>query len=995
MKSRRIIIGAVAGLIGAAVLGLFIVLPMLVKPESFRTLLQEELTKALKGRQVEIGKISLDFWPGIGLQVDNFKVADLVPGQPFISSGNLVVRAALMPLLSRRLVVKQVELDSPALSIVKLKDGKWNFSDLASTEEKPDSGAPQGELTIRTIVINNAAIELTDQTGALAPLRLDLHTLALDNVYTNQPMTAALDASVAQAPGHFRLDAVYGPLSAAPAERKTELTVAFDQLDLKAFLAVLPVGKLPVDVRTGTLSGSVSAKPTSDLSVLDADIKLAAAGFSYTNPEGKWPVSEPADVNISGHARYDQTTKTFTLDDGVIAALGNSIGVTVRNEPAGPAPAEGSTAAAPTRTQATVSAKGVNLDNLLRLAPVAGQPLAKAGLKVTGPADLSLTYTGVTGAPANLKAAVDLTPAAFAIPGSIEKPAGTAGALSSDIVLGDKSIDLNGTVVRLGPLTLNGGGAIGKDPLSTANLRLEGGPADTEALKSLFPSLKGYELGGQMSVGVEVSGPLSKSELLVIRVFRLEQRSEIASFAATAEVRLTKPMQVNFNLDGDMLNLDRMLKPDPAAAPAKKESSLKNYAITGRVAVGKAIYKQTDVSAISGNLSLKQAQLSIPDLKLSMLGGSMSGPVSLDLGREALAGNVSANLGGFMIDGLIKKFTTFPVVVTGEATGNLALGFVGSDAGAIAKTAKGNGKIKLNNGELRGLDLVNGLIEQWAGSPQVKELVRQNLSGVIKRNVGESTPFKDLSAELDLATGKIKLQRAVIDISEGEVEVTGTVGLDRSVDLRGRTRLSKEVSQRLMAQVKPWIEKQSGGQVSGEVVNLLLDDGRLILPFSLKGAWPKPTLLFDAQGYNQTVKKNLKNQTPEQLLETVVGKEKKEELERQAQEQINRAVGDIGRETQKAIGKEASEALRGIIPGFPAAEEPKTKKKKKDKTGTSAGSTTTDGGATAPAAASPAPAPPPEPATPPAPPPAPAAPPSPPAPPPAPAPDPSPEAPSP
>ena len=323
--------------------------------------------------------------------------------------------------------------------------------------------------------------------------------------------------------------------------------------------------------------------------------------------------------------------------------------------------------------------------------------------------------------------------------------------------------------------------------------------------------------------------------------------------------------------------------------------------VEGDIKANSILYSGLSLRDVSSELKLKNAKLSMPNLRMSVLNGSISGPVNFDLGKDPMPGAVSLNLANFSVGPLIKNHTSFPPVITGSAGGKISLSFAGTSAASLQKSAKGDGNIELKDGVLRGVDLVNGLMDQWAKSPAVKKLALQSLGPAINRNIANETKFSELDAQFDLASGRIKIKNAVMDIPEGTVVVSGSVGLDQTVDLKGKIKLSKPITKQVMGDAGKWAEKQSGGAVAASALDLLLDDGSLVLPFHMTGAWPKPSLVFDAKAYSFTVEQNIKKQAPKKIIEQIVGEKKAKEINDEVIKKVDDAIGDEGRKLFESL----------------------------------------------------------------------------------------------
>ncbi len=926
MKGKKLAI-VVAVVLVAVVGGGVLALKLLINPEAYRAQITARIEESLHGRKVELGKLGLKLWPPLGISSQGLKVGGLGPdAEPLVTADSLVVRAALLPLLHKRLEIARVEIVGPRVWIEKLGPEKWSVSDLlagstaAGKEAKPapataPSSAPG--LSVGSIVIRGGRFILADKTvAAKAPLEVAVEELSVKDALADKPAKVSLKMGPASNPGALQIDGEVGPLTGERVKEQlsADLRGTVKDLDLVELSAQLPAGIMPVQIQGGTLAGTFTARGKAR-EPIRATADLTIAGFSYTNSDKTWPVSKPQALGLNLAAVLDQAKDLLTIEPSTLAVANSKVdlGGTVAG-----------ISAQHLKINVQANGKALDLAALLDLIPGAGQGMSSGGVQAKGPVSFAVTVT--SGSTMNVDAEADLTAASVNVPGSFTKPAGVSARLKSLVILGKEKIDLDKTSLALGALNLAGGGSIKRDKNLTTNINLQSGPADTDQVLSLFPALDAYRLGGQMKLGLGIAGALKQKESLAVKITNLVQKSDKASFNLDALARLTNPVQVNFSLKGDQVNLDQIMA-DPAPAKAgpkaddpdppddqgktkKSSGSASGVVVNGDITANKVLYSGLDLTGLATKLSLKNGKLDLPEFKANVLGGSVSGPMNFNLAQAPLSGQVNLNLGGFVMQELIKRFTSYPQVINGTAKGRLNLDFAGTSVKAISKTVGGNGTVDIQDGSVKGLDLVNGLLEQWAGSDAVKKVALQSLAPSIKRSIGDKTDFKEINASLDLATGNINLKKAVMEIAEGRAVFNGKIGFDSSLDLTGEIQFNPAITNQVMAPARSWIEKQSGGAVSGNILDLLLVDGRLVLPFAVKGAWPKPGLALDGAAYSRTVNQNLKSQPPEKVIENLVGEKGKKQIEDQtkkAQEELKKKAGEIG-------GEEAQKFLDGLMP---------------------------------------------------------------------------------
>ena len=118
-RPRSILLGA-AGILVAIAVGATLILPRLVRVDSFRPELEARLTSAL-GRTVTLGTLRLSIWRGIELRSDSLRISGASEGAaealPALEARHVRVRVALLALLQRRMVARSFVLDGATVRI--------------------------------------------------------------------------------------------------------------------------------------------------------------------------------------------------------------------------------------------------------------------------------------------------------------------------------------------------------------------------------------------------------------------------------------------------------------------------------------------------------------------------------------------------------------------------------------------------------------------------------------------------------------------------------------------------------------------------------------------------------------------------------------------------------------------------------------------------------------------------------------------------------------
>ncbi|WP_151447862.1 AsmA family protein [Lacisediminimonas profundi] len=149
------------------------------------------LVKEKKQRTLSIpGEIKLSFFPKIGADLGRVSISEHKGSAEFASVEKAKVSLALLPLLSKQLIVDRIEIQGLNANIRRDKTGATNFDDLLSKEETSNQ---QLRFDIDSIDIGNARIALDDQMAGrkLALTGLQLQTGRIANAVPGKASVAA------------------------------------------------------------------------------------------------------------------------------------------------------------------------------------------------------------------------------------------------------------------------------------------------------------------------------------------------------------------------------------------------------------------------------------------------------------------------------------------------------------------------------------------------------------------------------------------------------------------------------------------------------------------------------------------------------------------------------------------------------------------------------------------------------------------------------------
>lgn len=145
------------------------------------------------------GQIGLSFFPKLGVDLGQVRLSEHRSNEEFASVQRAKLAFALVPLLSRRLVVDRIQVDGMRAQIRRDKDGRSNYEDLLPKEKsgeaagKGDDGGGQLVFDIDSVAVNDAQLVYDDrqQDRMLNIANLNLETGKIANGVPSRLQLAA------------------------------------------------------------------------------------------------------------------------------------------------------------------------------------------------------------------------------------------------------------------------------------------------------------------------------------------------------------------------------------------------------------------------------------------------------------------------------------------------------------------------------------------------------------------------------------------------------------------------------------------------------------------------------------------------------------------------------------------------------------------------------------------------------------------------------------
>jgi AsmA protein len=174
LKYVLLVVGGLVLVFAAAVTYILLTFdPNHYKPQIIRVV-KEKTHRDLK----LAGDIKLSVFPSIGATINKISLSEHGSARQFASVDSAHVSLALLPLLSKHVVVNGLALSGAKIELIKYRDGKLNIDDLISAGAAPEGGkpapapvpkkAPEGgapmALDIASISVDNTSLSYHDET---------------------------------------------------------------------------------------------------------------------------------------------------------------------------------------------------------------------------------------------------------------------------------------------------------------------------------------------------------------------------------------------------------------------------------------------------------------------------------------------------------------------------------------------------------------------------------------------------------------------------------------------------------------------------------------------------------------------------------------------------------------------------------------------------------------------------------------------------------------
>lgn len=270
------IAGIVAAILVALLLSLVVLVKVLITPERVRKTVLPIAEKSLN-RQISLGDIKVSIFSGIVL--NDLTVREKTGPEPFIRAQKIKLDYQFWPLLSKRVIIDEIQLQSPQIKIVRFPDGTFNYSDMIKKKEPaqaPPEEKKEIDLLVSQVAITGGQMTFEDRKGTEpATYTVTGVDFMSSDISIDKPFPFSAKAEVMGT-----VVKISGKASDIKEKPSIEAVVDMTIADLRKLAAALPP-KLAAKAKQYDPSGAVTARidlagPVSAPKSLlqDGDIKL-------------------------------------------------------------------------------------------------------------------------------------------------------------------------------------------------------------------------------------------------------------------------------------------------------------------------------------------------------------------------------------------------------------------------------------------------------------------------------------------------------------------------------------------------------------------------------------------------------------------------------------------------------------------------------------------------------------------------------------------------
>jgi uncharacterized protein involved in outer membrane biogenesis len=845
LRAVAILVGVLAVVVVAGA----ITLRAILTPERLRAEIVRGAREAT-GLDVELDDARLSLLP-LGVSIAGFRAGEAAPAEPFLVLELGLVRLDLVPLLRKKIVVDEIRLASPQLSLRKVGGKIVLPGKLGAPRETPagapgtPSGAPAGfSGSIRRLTIDGGALRIDSD--------VDAEDLSVEGIDLAASLDLAKSGAIASR-GELSLAGLSLPALEMYRETLDELhpMIRFD-VKFRGGDGVLELTELalvagPADLRLrGEITG-VPKAPVASLALAPETFELAellplvppAAWPEGRKPQAAGPVTVAATVQgpLADPQVKPQVDATIELGGAELGMEGFPVGVReVRGKVAATPErltieklegriGDGSFALGGTVTDLADSLKtayDLTVHADLDLALVQETGFAPKGVAVSGRAGIDVRANGAVAAPerAQLSGTVTLTGGGVTTP-QLSVP---LRDLAGTIRLAGGNATLEKLSGSLGRSSFSASGLVENAASPTPRIRLDGRCPLLDLAELAAPAAAGAAGGAAAS---QAAAPLIPPIPPFDARIHLIVDSLLTAGGALSDVEL------HATLAGGKARVETSVAHGQfgvvSMTSLRADLDVEGQTARGTFGSPRVEAQRLPLTRVRGEIDLGEDKvLHVRNVAAGLFTGSVEGDAVVDLsvpGDPAFSIRTAAT--GVEANDVVSALTPAKDLLHGTLNLRSSFSGRGTDPAAIAAGLTGSGDFTATGGRI---ERTPAVAQVW---------------NALQFGGRSSIPYKDLAAKFAVRDGRLVTDDVVVDSGDALWKVSGAAAFDGTLEYDVEVELGEQLSEHY--------RKQLGGQIGGLLANT---EGKLVLNLEIQGPAAKPRVTVDEQKLLERAKQN-------------------------------------------------------------------------------------------------------------------------------------------
>ncbi len=261
---------------------------------------------------------------------------------------------------------------------------------------------------------------------------------------------------------------------------------------------------------------------------------------------------------------------------------------------------------------------------------------------------------------------------------------------------------------------------------------------------------------------------------------------------------------------------------------------------------------------------LREHEALVHQLSMELFNGLIKAQGKTETGSPAPAFSSSVTIEEVQLGPAMTAVGAEHVSTSGTAAGSITISGRGFTLPELTKALEGAGRIKIKDGKIEGINLVQEVVTLLKVAGISPDMIR-------------TTVFSTIETDFTIRKGLVNVQKLLMNSHDFQSTGHGTVGLDQTLNLRLNLNLSQALTQKIAA--------------SSPIAKVAISGGRLSLPLIIGGRIHAPSYGLDTKVFAGIAQEQAKQLVREAVDDLVQGKTKPEDLQKQGKAFLKNLFG--------------------------------------------------------------------------------------------------------